>query len=199
MRGQLLLTALALAAGVANASNGSFYLGAGATSSHVSPDKQAGVADIFPNMSSTSWQVFAGYRPIHLFAVEADYVDLGSQANSIFTPMECVDFGSCAIGRKTDAKALAGYAVGFLPIPVPYLDVYGKAGVARFELNDAISYYNGSGVPTYSSNLSENETAFTWGAGLQAHAGHFGGRLEYEGFSKASTSVFSLSVFVDLW
>ena len=67
-------------------------------------------------------------------------------------------------------------------------------------MNRTVTYYNSGGVLIGSSpNTSpDNSTVFTWGAGVQAHFGMIGGRLEYEGFNKASTSVFSLSVFLNL-
>lgn len=195
MRRLLLVTALALGASVAEANNGLFYFGAGITSNHANKIQVQGIDNYFPNIDSTSWEVFAGIRPINLFAVEADYLDLGSQANTFQTPLSCASGYGCAATWKSDAKAFAGYAVGFLPIPLPYLDVYGKAGLARYKLNGTITIAN---VPNGSSAYSDNGTVFTWGAGVQAHIGIIGGRLEYEGFNKASTSVFSLSVFLNL-
>jgi opacity protein-like surface antigen len=198
MRKLLLLTTLAVGASAVQASNGLFYFGAGVTSNHVSPTEQQGFATFLPNnINSTSWQAFVGIRPISLLAVEADYIALGSQASAIQTPMSCVSGNICAVTRESDAKALAGYAVGFLPIPLPYLDVYGKAGLARYKLNDTITY-DLAAAPTYTSSQPDNVTVFTWGAGVQAHFGMIGGRLEYTGFSKASTSVFSVSIFLNL-
>jgi len=83
-----------------------------------------------------------------------------------------------------------------VPISVPYLDVYGKAGLARYKLNRSITNYNNSGVAISSSVYPDNSSVLAWGAGVQAHVGIIGGRLEYEGFNKASTSVFSLSMFL---
>jgi len=197
MQRRLLVTALALGAGVAQADNGLFYFGAGITGNHVNHFEVQGF-DNFPDINSTSWQVFAGIRPISLFAVEAGYLDLGSEANTFDTPLSCVSHGTCAVIWESDAKAFAGYAVGFLPIPLPYLDVYGKAGLARYKWNGKITSYNNLGVPNGSSAYTDNSTVFTWGAGVQAHMGIIGARLEYEGFNKASTSVFSLSVFLNL-
>jgi opacity protein-like surface antigen len=197
MRTLLLVTALALGAGVAQADNGLFYLGAGITGNHVNHLEVQGF-DNFPNINSTSWQAFAGMRPIRLFAVEADYLDLGSEANTFDSPLSCVSHDRCAVTWESDAKAFAGYAVGFLPIPLPYVDVYGKAGLARYEWNGTFTSYNALGVLNGSSAKDSNGTVFTWGAGVQAHVGIIGARLEYEGFNKASTSVFSLSVFLNL-
>jgi hypothetical protein len=70
MRRLLFVTALALGVTVGQADNGSFYFGAGITSNKLNDIVLQG--NDFPNIDSTSWKVFAGFRPISLFAVEAD-------------------------------------------------------------------------------------------------------------------------------
>jgi len=57
-----LVTALALGAGVAQADNGLFYLGAGVTSNKLNDIVVQGTA--FPDLDKTPWKVFAGFRPI---------------------------------------------------------------------------------------------------------------------------------------
>ena len=199
MRRLLLVIALALCASVAQADNGLFYLGAGVTSNHVDSVGVEAFQNNFPAINGTSWQVFAGIRPIRPFAVEVDYADLGGQANVFQTPNSCgTGFGSCSVSWDEDAKALAVYALGFLPLHLPTLDVYGKAGLARYKLNRSITDYNSGGAPIDARAFPENSTVFTWGAGAQAHIGIIGARLEYEGFDKASTSVYSLSLYLNL-
>jgi hypothetical protein len=186
----LLVTVLVLGAGAAQADDGLLYLGAG-----VSKDKVQGITHTgvpFADIDKTSWKVLAGFRPIKLFAVEADYLDLGNRTNTF-------------IGGAThsDAKAFAGYAVGFLPLPVPFLDVFGKAGVSRWKLNGSAS--SGATLPPLPPSsffaFSDQGTEFAWGAGAQAHVGNIGGRLEYERFRIPNTDdarVFSLSVILSL-
>ncbi|GAC1453219.1 MAG: hypothetical protein PVS2B3_05070 [Steroidobacteraceae bacterium] len=180
-----MIAALALSTGAAHADTGFFYLGAGISKNKVSEITNSGAA--FGDLDQTSWKVLAGFRPIRLVAVEADYLDLGSQTNNFLG-------GS----SHSDAKAFAGYAVGFLPIPVPFLDVYGKAGLARWKLDSTTS----SGTPP--GNLfgfSRQGTECAWGLGAQAHIGNIGGRLEYENFNIPNTNgakVFSLAVILNL-
>jgi len=206
MRRLLPVIVLAFGTGVAQADNGLFYFGVGVTrnnadTSAVGGAFDTGMANYFPNINSTSWDVFAGFRPISLFAVEADYFDLGSGVNDTFTPglaYECSEYGGpCVQDYHSDAKAYGGYAVGFLPIPVPNLDVYGKVGVARYDLHGSLSS-GGGNLPITTTSYSDDSTVFAWGVGVQAHIGIIGARLEYAGFDKASTSVFSLSVFLNL-
>ena len=87
---------------------------------------------------------------------------------------------------QSDAQAFAAYALGFLPIPVPYLDIYGKVGVARSKLN--------------TNDISSRGTEFAWGVGVQAHVSIVGARLEYEDLKIPNSSgakVASLSVFLN--
>jgi len=189
MRRILLVSVLALGAGAARAADdGLLYVGAG-----VSQDKVQGITRTgmpFADIDKTSWKVLAGFRPIKLLAVEADYLDLGSRTNTFIG----------GASTHSDAKAYAGYAVGFLPLPVPFLDVFGKAGVSRWKLNGSASSA-GTLPPSSFFAFSDQGTEFAWGAGAQAHIGNIGGRIEYERLRIPNTDdarVFSLSVVLSL-
>jgi hypothetical protein len=175
------LVALALGAAVARADNGFFYAGAG-----VARNKISEITATNSDLNDTSWKVFAGVRPMNVFAVEADYIDLGSQTTQF------VD-----VNTHLQYKAFAAYAVGFLPVPVPALDVFAKAGLARWQQSGDTNAAPGSQL----FSLSDNGTEFAWGVGVQAHIGAIGGRLEYEAFNIHNTSgasIISLSVFLNL-
>jgi len=171
MRRILLVTVLALGAGAAEAADGLLYVGAG-----VSKDKVQGITHTgvpFADIDKTSWKVLAGFRPIKLFAVEADYLDLGNRTNTFIS----------GASTHSDAKAYAGYVVGFLPLPLPFVDSAGTLPPSSFFA------------------FSDQGTEFAWGAGAQAHIGNIGGRLEYERFRIPNTGdarVFSLSVILSL-
>ena len=185
MRRLMLLTVLALGACAARADNGFFYVGAGVVRNSLSDITDLGG---LPDLSNTSWKAFAGVRPLDWLAAELDYVDLGSGSSTT----------SSSAGNVTahaDGKALAAYAVGFLPIPLPVVDVYGKAGLARWKLNGDVNSLVSPG------SLSTNGTEFAWGIGVQAHISMVGARLEYENFNIPNTSgakITSLSVFLNL-
>lgn len=143
-------------------------------------------------VTEDSRKVLAGFRPISLFAVEADYMDLGTQTNT---------FISGTGGSHSDAKAFAGYALGFLPIPVPFLDLYGKAGLARWQLSGTSGSPSLPMPPGNFFAFSDHGTEFAWGLGAQAHIGNIGGRLEYEDFNIPNTNgakVFTLAVILSL-
>lgn len=188
MRRLLIVTVLALGAGIARADdNGLLYVGAG-----IARDTLKDITATNGDLNSTNWKVFAGFRPISLFAVEADYIDLGSQT---------INSGDPVSGHSTHLqyKAFAGYAVGFAPIPLPYLDVFGKVGVARWTASGGNTFFTGGGS---FSSLSDQGSQFAWGVGGQVHVGNIGGRLEYENFNIRNTNganVVSLSVFLNLF
>jgi OmpA-OmpF porin, OOP family len=185
MRSLMLFTALALAAGAARAENGFFYVGAGVVRNSLTDITDLGG---LPDLTNTSWKAFAGVRPLNWLAGELDYIDLGSGSSTTTS-------NSGNISAHADGRALAAYAVGFLPIALPVVDIYGKAGLARWKLNGDVNSQVSPG------SLSTNGTEFAWGIGAQAHISMFGARLEYENFNIPNTGgakVTSLSVFLNL-
>ncbi len=176
MRKLLILLALAAiggtAGGTAQAADKGFYLGAG-----VSQAKLDGIRnnnfdeddlDDF-EIDDTAYKIIAGFRPLDFMAIEANYMDLGDGN---------IDVGP--FNLKTKAKAAAAYAVFSLPIPLPILDVYAKAGVARWELDGS---FDGTGI----DDLDDKGTDFAYGAGAQLNFGSLGVRLEWETFDVRNT------------
>jgi len=171
---------LVLGVATARADSGMIYLGAGVTRDKLSnfilsvnPQNTRG----YPDISATSWNVFLGFRPISPFALEVDYIgQVGTTAS----------FGS-NFNARSEAKAVASYAVGFLPLGLP-VDLYAKAGVNSWKLNAAGNVAAGE---------SETGTGFAWGLGAQAHFGRVGARIEYEQLNMGMTNglqVLSLAV-----
>jgi hypothetical protein len=191
MRKLILLMVLALGATTAQAENGLFYLGAGVTNSSLT-ENVGGY--IHTHLKNNSWKAFAGVRPLKWLAVEADYIDLGSGRGDLFG-------NEVNSTSHADSSAWAAYAVGFLPVPLPVVDFYGKAGVARWNLNSSISLdYANPPYGPFTTSTSSTGTDFAWGIGVQAHFSIAGVRLEYEGFNVHSnySQVASLSLFLNL-
>lgn len=155
-----LLIVLVLATGSAHATGvfgAGLYAGAGLM--------QADVNHLFGsgfNIHNTSIKALAGLR-FSLLGAELDYYHLGSESG---------DFDSLG-GAHADARAFAAYAVGYLPIPLPIVDFYGKLGLDRWQLS-------GSSPNPSLFQFSHNGTQLAWGIGAQAHFGNLLGRLEYE-------------------
>jgi hypothetical protein len=190
MRKLILIAALALATTAARADNGFWYVGAGVVRNSltvtVSPDDIPAPSDGSEggepiDLNNTAWKAYVGVRPLRWLAGELDYIDLGS--------------GGVADYAEANGKAVAAYAVGFLPIPLPLVDVFGKVGLARWRLNATV-FSLSPYVPA--SETSSDGTGFAWGIGAQAQISMVGVRLEYEGFTVTHSNgahIASLSVF----
>lgn len=127
LRTVLITTALALTTAVAHADS-SVYIGAGVGRGHVSDiyhtGEIPGLGPFFHIDNATAWDAIIGLRPVQPFAVEATYIDLGS---------DTYHWNNGQVSYNAHAAAL--YAIGFLPLPLPHLEVYGKAGLAQWQLN----------------------------------------------------------------
>ena len=102
--------------------------------------------------------------------METEYADFGSDTRR---------FGF--VQGEADAKAFGAFAVGWLPVPLPYLDVFGKLGAARWQLNGTTT------SPTL-FHLDDRGTQFAWGVGVQVHLQNVAVRVEYEGFDISNTN-----------
>jgi len=164
------LCALALFSATATAADNGFYLGAGITQSEID-----GVAGDF-DMEDTSFKLIAGIRPLDVFAVELNYMDLGSDSVS-----------AGPFSADAEARAIAGF--GLLMLPLPLADLYVKAGLAYWETEASTSL-----SPT---RLKDDGTEFAYGAGVQVRFWSLAARLEYESFDIEGTDgldLFTLAV-----
>jgi hypothetical protein len=180
MRRLILLAVLTLGSAAAQAKNSLVYLGAGAARNSVTDiTDQYGFS--LPDLKNTSWKAYAGVRPLNWLGAELDYIHLGSASG---TPSP--DYSS----QISTSSAYAAYAVGFLPMPVPAMDIFGKVGFSSWRYDETIIRF-GAGAPSGSD--TQKGTTFAWGIGAQAHIRIVGVRLEYESFKMNGTTVVSPS------
>jgi OmpA-OmpF porin, OOP family len=159
-----------------------FYLGAGVGYSTVRSDDPAYGLPGYFNDHQTAWKVIAGIRPIPVVGAEAEYIDFGHPDH---------DFGASGYanyGLDSHPRAAALFGVGYLPLPVPFFDVFAKAGIARLQTD--VTTVVGSCTPSstcvnepvfYRQNQTDNR--FAYGVGLQSKAWGFAFRAEYERIS----------------
>ena len=180
MRMLLPALVLALVGTAAQAADNGVYVGAGVSQvklDNVGKDFNSGNLNDF-KLDDTSWKLIGGFRPIDNFAAELNYFDLGKEKRTV---------GGQPF--SADGKAYAAFGVGFIPIGP--MDLFGKAGLVRWESNAT------AGGPL-GFRFNDKGTEFGWGAGVQARLGSLGGRLEYEHFDVDHTDgveALSLSVF----
>ena len=159
-----------------------FYLGAGLGYSTLRSDDPAYGLPGYYNDHETAWKAIAGVRPISIVGAELEYIDFGHPSNA-YDPNN-----SNANGFDSHPRAGVLFGVGYLPLPIPFLDIYGKAGVARLQTDVTTTTSNcppGTNClipPTY-TRRNETESRFAYGVGVQSKAWGFGFRAEYERIS----------------
>ena len=116
-----------------------FYLGAGVGYSTIRSDDASYGLPGYYNDHQTAWKVIAGVRPIPICGC-------GVRIYRLWTA-RTRDFGYNSInyyGLDSHPRAAALFGVGYLPLPIPFFDVFGKAGVARLQTD--VTTFQGRGV-----------------------------------------------------
>jgi opacity protein-like surface antigen len=160
-----------------------FYVGAAVGESTVrSDDYPYGYYGGFDGHHG-AFKLTTGVRPISPVGAELEYIDFGN-------PGAGPNYFSSR--SNADANATALFGVGYLPLPLPLLDIYGKVGVARLHANNAYNdglsqgcnspFGQGSlGICTSASNRWSTDLAY--GAGVQTKFYKWAIRAEYERIS----------------
>ena len=143
------LSLAAMAPQAAAADNG-FYLGAGITSSKFD------VGSASDSLDDNSYKIIAGFRPLDWLALEANYIDLGSESDGFGTSLDAQAF-------TVSGLFIAEFAV---------IDLYARLGMANWKLDAEFN----------NLNASDDGWEPTYGVGIGAHFGSIGVRAEYESF-----------------
>jgi opacity protein-like surface antigen len=143
-----------------------FYVGAGVGYSTIRSDDPAYGLPGYFNDHQTAWKVIAGVRPIPFVGAEFEYIDFGHPSHDY----SYRDFNNYGLNSHPRASALFG--VGYLPLPIPFVDVYGKAGVAR--LQTSVTTFQGQGCSAYGPctgtyfRRDQTDNRFAYGVGVQS-------------------------------
>jgi hypothetical protein len=121
----------------------------------------------------SAYQLMVGLRPIAPFGVELEYLDFGHPSATVG-------------GWPTDLKmkGTAAFAVMYLPLPV--LDLYAKAGLARLhsQLRTVTTYTCPPASPGCNVfRVDRTDSHLAAGVGVQVKLGSWTMRGEYAGFS----------------
>jgi len=199
----LLLSSAALgSAGPACAANGplGFYVGAGVGDGNLERTVFGLYgAPPFPS-EDFAWKLMFGARVSPWFGGEIEYLNFGSARLGATKYPNAVPLPDEFYGASSHSQAAVAMAVGYLPLSIPWLDVYGKLGVARLWTSlNASGYYPSVsvyGVPVdhVSESQSPSGNGFAYGAGIQSHFGAVGLRLEYERISSDVGTPFMVSL-----
>jgi len=169
----------ALVIGSAYAAEPGFYIGASGGQTTV--DQDAGDLGIDTNFNNdfdrdfkiddddTSWKAFLGYQFVPWLGIEAGYVDFGGAQSDR-------SIGNQTLEADIDLTGINAFLVGSIPIgPV---DLFAKVGAIDFQTDADVKF-----AGEKESN-GENDTQLAYGVGAAYNfgKGHWGLRLEAEGF-----------------
>jgi opacity protein-like surface antigen len=123
----------------------------------------------------TAWKATFGVRAIDLFGGEIEYANLGSPHKALG------GYGDV----RTTASGPAVFGMAYLPLPVPFLDLYAKAGLANIQQRAEVALapgFNTCAQGISCGGFSTTESEFAWGAGAQLKSGSIAVRAEFEQF-----------------
>jgi hypothetical protein len=142
----------------------------------------------------TAWKALVGIRPIPLLGAELNYIDFGNASGGSYRGF----FGTLT---RASAKAVTLFGLGYVPLPIPLLDVYAKLGVARLhttatEEGASPACPIGPGICTAPPPFITSEwiTKPAYGVGAQAKYKALAVQLEYERISGSNPDLLSLGV-----
>jgi opacity protein-like surface antigen len=157
------------------------YLGGAIGQSHVEAKVTACSCDIFPEIGTENidkeqlaFKAMLGMRPISWVGAEIEYIDFGKSTGEAF-------------GYPANASLKGVAAFGVLYLPVPIVDVYVKAGVARLQGSMNYSYCSPCACDLCLNSVQQNRTNTSGAAavGTQYKFGSWAVRAEYERFNAA--------------
>lgn len=122
----------------------------------------------------SAFKIIGGVRPIDPFGIEVNYTDLGETTRAVAET-------SGRAGLET--KALSVSAVGYFSLP--FFDIFGRVGVARWEQDARDLLTELDGV---------DGTDPTYGIGAQFRLGSFAIRAEWEDYDVSGGSAELASV-----
>lgn len=151
-----------------------FYIGAGIGQSDVDLNADdIGALDF--DAKDAGWKLIGGVRVASMLGAELEYIDFGKPNGD---------------DSSVDYKGIAAFGLLYAPLPLPILDLYAKAGLAKVDADLSV---DGLGEG------DAKDTQFAYGLGAQLKFGSFALRGEWEKFkvkdngASAKPSLLSLS------
>ena len=157
------------------------YIGGAIGQSRVEATETACQCDLFQEIvtekfdkTHLAFQGVLGARPISLVGAEINYIDFGKPDGNAF-----------GFPASTSIKGVAAFGVLYLPVPV--VDIYLKAGVARLESTVKYSFCGpcACDICLNPIQLDRTNTTGAGGVGAQYRFRSWAVRTEYERFNAA--------------
>jgi hypothetical protein len=158
------------------------YVGAGLGSATLN-DAQVDQFNYFNHYDGhqLGWEALVGIRPIPFLGAEAEYIDFGSTRLGYGPTYYSGGSMQQFQGGDTHDRAAAIFAVGYLPVPIPWVEPFGKLGFGQiWQHNSFGGIYQGA--QAYGSDTTHPSGA-AYGGGVQFHFQQLAVRAQYERIS----------------
>ncbi len=155
------------------------YIGGGVGESHVRNDSLSSFVE-----NHTGWKALVGMRPIAILGVEVEYADFGHPGATGVTVAP-----GLAYNVDASQKATSLFGLAYVPLPIPVLDLYGKAGFSRLKSDVTASCVTPATCganPVF--HEQSTDTRFAYGVGAQAKFFALAVRAEYERIQSSGSS-----------
>ena len=166
------------------------YLGAGVGRATINQTQFDSFGDVFHHVDGQplGWNAVVGVRPIPFIGAEAEYIDFGNKRLGAGSPYTFGGYTQQFLGGEAHDRAGAVFAVGYLPVPIPWLEPFAKLGWAQIWEHDSYSGIYGNpvnGVPIgqASASQSTHPSGTAYGGGVQLHFSQLAVRAQYERIS----------------
>ena len=166
-----------------------FYVGAGVGHSTLNETEFDQFNGYFRHLDGQplGWNAVIGIRPLPILGAEAEFIDFGTKHLGAGAPFVAQGSTQQFLGGQARDRAGALFAVGYLPLPIPFLEPFAKLGWAQVWQHDTYtdSFQPLLGTVTTQSfgSQSNHPSGAAYGAGLQFHFEQIGVRAQYERIS----------------
>jgi hypothetical protein len=142
---------------------------------------------------ATAWKVLMGARPTRFLGIEMEYIDFGHPgvATRLSPPL------ALPLQADVSMRGPAAFAVGYLPLPLPLVSVYGKVGGVA--LHSTVNATDLGHIPCLpgspcsdlawlpsTQHVDHTVLDVAYGAGVSMKIAALAVRLEYERVSQRS-------------
>lgn len=137
-------------------------------------DREFGDGDFKIDDDDTGWKAYLGYQFLPWLGVEAGYTDFGGVSNGYYNA------AGDHLKVEADLTGVSGFLVG--TIPIGGLDLFAKVGAIDLKIDGTAKVSGSGGSGQRSDNENDTQLAYGVGAAYNFGKGHWGLRVEAEGF-----------------
>ncbi len=127
------------------------------------------------------WSAVIGIRPIPFLGAEAEYIDFGSTHAGIGPAFVAGGTSQQFLGGNVHDRAAAVFAVGYLPLPIPWVEPFGKLGFGQIWQHS--SFGGTFNDELFAGAQTTHPSGTAYGGGMQFHFQQLAVRAQYERIS----------------